>query len=225
MGGVFSLLIISAYALAVPHLAQAAPFATAGQFDQVTTIVAPKMRLQFVQSVKFKDGDIRLDKTDLAQVIPVTQIETPSTIYFYSSVAGTGEKSAVTEKMLPLLERMDSDTKSKLKGASKVGTETFEGYSCDLYKTTDSASREQVEFWVSKDPAFPFTIKTVATDKLLDKVTTVELENIGLNVKLDDSLFQVPASIKIVPASSQTKDAAPSASAAGASATDTNSKP
>jgi outer membrane lipoprotein-sorting protein len=92
---------------------------------------------------------------------------------------------------------MDADTKTKLKGAIKTGSDKYEGYSCDTYTTSDQKGAEQIKFWVSTDPSFPFTLKTVATDKTLNKVTTVDLENIGLNVKLDDSTFEVPKNIKM----------------------------
>jgi hypothetical protein len=215
------LTILIAGGVLMPLRGMAANFPTSGQFDQVTTIVAPRVKLTYVQSISFKGNNIRVDKTDLNQLIPLTQIETPDTVYLYSSAAGNGEKSPVTRALPPLLVRMDADTKAKLKMATKTGTDTFDGYKCDLYKTTEAGGGIQVEFWVSTDPNFPFTLKTVATDKTLNKVTTVNLENIGLNVNLDDSLFEVPHNIKIV--------AATPASSGGSSTTppagNTTSKP
>jgi hypothetical protein len=184
-------------AMLVTVAAQASPFSTSGQFDQVTTITAPRVQLKFVQTIRFKDGNIRVDKTDLSQFIPLTQIETVDTFYLYSMLSGTGEKSTIAEKLPPLLERMDSDTKSKLIGATKTGSETYDGYNCDTYSTSEDNGDVRIEFWVSKDPKFPFTLKTVATDKTLSKVTTVNLDNIDLNVELEDSLFEVPANIKL----------------------------
>jgi len=226
---VYGLLALSVCSIVLISIspASASEFPASGQFDQVTTITAPRMQLKFTQSISFKGPNIRVDKTDLAQLIPLTQIETPDTMYLFSSVAGTGEKSPITQKLPPLLERMDSDTKSKLKGASKIGTDSFEGYSCDIYKTSDANGEEQIEFWVSTDQKFPFTLKTVATDKLLGKVTTVDLENISLTANVADKLFLVPSSIKFAPPESQNqgKDTAPQAGTSAAPSTGTDTKP
>jgi hypothetical protein len=179
-------------------------FPTSGQFDEVTTITAPRLSLRLVDSISFKGSDIRVDKTDPTQFIPLTEIETPDETYVYSTLAGTGEKSAIVHKMPPLLLRMDEDIKNKLLGAVKTGVDTYDGNSCDTYTLTVPSNGEQIEFWVNKDPKFPFAVKTVMTDKARGKVTMVELEKIKLSGVIDDSIFVVPASIKITKASQST---------------------
>jgi len=196
-----SILAVCVTLVASPVFAQDGVFPISGQFDQVTTVTAPRFMLRYVQSVSFKGRNIRVDKTDLRQLIPLTQIETPGTMDLYSTVSGTGEESPIANNLPPLLDRMATDTKSKLSGATMSGKGTFEGYKCDIYKTTTGNGAEQIELWVNEDPKFPFTLKTIATDQALNKVTVVTLENIVLNEKLDDSFFQVPATIKIAPPS------------------------
>jgi outer membrane lipoprotein-sorting protein len=200
-----SLLCVLTAAIAVSALsierAQAVGFPTSGQFDQVNTISVPRMSVRIVQSISFKDGNIRLDSDDPNSFIPMTQIQTPDEVFVYCPLGTTGQKQVLTEKQPLLLDKMLADTKAKLLGATKVGTDTVEGYACDTYKMSQNNGQINIEFWVSTDPQFPFLLKTVETDSLLQKTTIVELQNIALNTNPDDSLFEVPAGIKFtVPA-------------------------
>ena len=192
-------LLLPASSAAV-HAAKTIGFPTSGQFDQVRTISVPRLSFRDVQSISFKGSSIRVDTADPSSYVPVTQIETPDAMYIYTPAAEEAEKIPITEKQPPLLERMNADTKSNLQGATKTGSGVFEGYNCDIYQTTANHGDEVVEIWVSKDPKFPFKLKTIATDKSLNKVTTIILQNISLNVPLDDNLFEIPDNVKIVSA-------------------------
>jgi outer membrane lipoprotein-sorting protein len=192
---------------------------TSGQFDQVNSITVARMSVRTVQSISFKGNYIRVDADDPNEYFPTTQIETPDMVYVYSPLGTAGQKIPIKEKQLPLLERMALDTKTKLAGATKSGTETVDGYACDVYKASAENNQLTLQFWVSTDPSFPFLIKTVENDSMLQKTTTVELQNIVLNNQIDDSLFDIPTNIKFTVPTPPTAPAPTSAVPAGSKST------
>jgi hypothetical protein len=97
-----------------------------------------------------------------------------------------------------------------VKGATKSGTDTVLGMPCTVYKMPLPGGGGTLEFWVSRDPKFPFVVKNVATSPAQGVVRTMQIQKIELNTKVDDAQFALPPGTKIVAGS----DGAPDAGAA-----------
>lgn len=76
----------------------------------------------------------------------------------------------------------------------KVGTETFAGDPCDIYEFKDPVNKENSKAWLSQTKNFPLKIEI----KTPQGVTKIEFKNIEVGITLDDSLFEIPADVKII---------------------------
>lgn len=79
------------------------------------------------------------------------------------------------------------------RGATLVGSETINGYACDLYRYTDPQAGETT-VWVWKEKQFP--VKLVMETP--EGTTVVELSNIRLNDAIAESVFQLPAGVPVM---------------------------
>jgi len=79
------------------------------------------------------------------------------------------------------------------RGATLVGSETVNGYACDMYRYTDPQTGETT-VWVWKEKQFP--VKIVMNG--LDGQSTVELSNIRLNASIPDADFQLPPGVQVM---------------------------
>ncbi len=76
----------------------------------------------------------------------------------------------------------------------KVGSETFAGETCDIYEFKDPVNGENSKAWLSQTKNFPLKIEINTPQG----VTKIEFRNIETGINLDDSLFEVPADVKII---------------------------
>lgn len=79
------------------------------------------------------------------------------------------------------------------RGATLVGSETVNGYPCDMYRYTDPQTGETA-VWVWKEQRFP--VKIVMNGPMGQ--STVELSNIQLNTAPPDADFQLPSGLQIM---------------------------
>lgn len=93
--------------------------------------------------------------------------------------------------------------------ARKVGSERIEGHMCDIYvrkEAGDGGNNASIRAWITRTLKPPMPLKVVRTVTMqrpgasLTRTTTVRLRNVKLNVPLADSLFVLPAGLKIVDA-------------------------
>jgi hypothetical protein len=73
----------------------------------------------------------------------------------------------------------------------KVGTETIDGKSCDVYQWTYQGTTTKE--WIWKDKSLPIKIETTSSYG----TTTTECKNIVFGT-LSNSLFELPAGVEIV---------------------------
>ena len=78
-------------------------------------------------------------------------------------------------------------------GATLVSSETLGDYECDVYTYQDPTYRGENKAWVWKEAPFPIKIE-LENGGLLQ---TMEYSNINLDLKVDDSYFQVPPGTSI----------------------------
>ena len=74
-----------------------------GQFDQVTSISAPRLTMRYVETITFKGTRIRVDRMDPTQFINYTEIEDGLTDWSYVPSQGTAIKSDLKAKGPSLL--------------------------------------------------------------------------------------------------------------------------
>jgi len=79
-------------------------------------------------------------------------------------------------------------------GAVKTGSETVNGYPCDIYEYKDKQSGADVTAWVWKEKEFP--VKMVLAGPGID--SQVLFSNIRVNEPISDEMFEVPRSQKTV---------------------------
>ncbi len=78
--------------------------------------------------------------------------------------------------------------------AERTGSETIDGHACDIYRYTDSETRELTTAWVWKDKMFPVKFETEGADGK----TLVELSNIQLGAAVPDAAFQLPDGVQVM---------------------------
>ena len=82
----------------------------------------------------------------------------------------------------------------KENNASKLGSETVNGYPCDIYEFFEPISRGKSKAWVWTGKNFPVKIEVDTPQGL----TIVTFANIQLDTEIDDELFKVPSSVQII---------------------------
>lgn len=82
----------------------------------------------------------------------------------------------------------------KENGGQKVGSEKVGNYETDVYTFNEPNIKKPGKAWVWREKNFPVKIEVQAPEA----VTTIELENINLDAKIDDSNFDLPKDVKLL---------------------------
>lgn len=90
--------------------------------------------------------------------------------------------------------------------ARRIGSETIDGHVCDIYtrREGERGHSASVKAWITRTLKPPMPLKVVRQVTLerpnasLSQTVTVRLRNLKLNPSLPDSLFKLPAGMKIV---------------------------
>ena len=206
---------------AMPLLkADAATLPTSGTFDEVTTITANHLTVKMVKSVTFKGANYRMDSTML-DLTPYSRIMDNNTMYSYLPNQQTAMRKVSTEKEVGLPEQLWAQKNAFLQGATKGGLDTVSGFPCDIYSKPQSSSDVSFRVWISRDPRFPFVVKTETIDHKQGVTQIQVVENIKLNTPVSDSVFALPKSTKLVdaPADDQGAGAGTGTASAGSAPT------
>lgn len=104
---------------------------------------------------------------------------------------------------IPISEMLDqmpvNQNYKDIPGLQRIGSEQLNGKDCDVYEYMQKNVKSKI--WVEKDIDFPVKSETI-TDK--GKVTSY-MSNIKRHLDLDDSLFILPAGIKVMDMAEQLK--------------------
>jgi outer membrane lipoprotein-sorting protein len=91
-------------------------------------------------------------------------------------------------------------------GARKVGSETLEGYPCDIYARRQSGQGETASLraWITRSLQPPLPLKVVRQvtiqrpNATLSQTQTVRIRRLRLNPAVPDSLFTLPKGVRVV---------------------------
>lgn len=78
------------------------------------------------------------------------------------------------------------------RNAKLIGTDTINGYSCDVYRYTDPANGDTTTAWVWKGKQFPIKLEQQGRQG----VTSAEMSNIQFDPLIPDAAFQLPSGVK-----------------------------
>lgn len=178
----------------------AAALPTSGQFDEVSTIIGPRVTIKITKTVTFKGNNYRLDSQQ-PDMVQYSRIMDNGTIYSYlpdeqtaMRMPAAGEDQSLPSELLAQKDKIVHD-------GTKSGTDTVSGFPCDIYTAPLPASAgATVRIWVSKDPRFPFIVKTQTVQHKDDVTDTEEITNVRLNTPISDAIFALPKDTKVVDA-------------------------
>ncbi len=78
--------------------------------------------------------------------------------------------------------------------AERIGTDTIDGHSCEIYRFTDPSVQGTTTAWVWTEKQFPLKLEI---DGPKGK-TLVELSNIQVGVAVPDATFELPAGVQVM---------------------------
>ncbi|HNX80641.1 MAG TPA: DUF4412 domain-containing protein [Candidatus Omnitrophota bacterium] len=105
---------------------------------------------------------------------------------------GTAMKMPAEKIKEQMAESHDTTDYRNIPGIKKVGDETIDGVSCEVF--TYVRSEANAKIWVSRDIDFP--IKSEVQTK--DGTVITQNRNIRKNASINDGLFQLPAGVQLM---------------------------
>lgn len=203
--GIVAACLLGSCALAVCATpAGAAVLPRFGQFDEVSTIVAPRLTVKITKTVTFKGDDYRLDSTRI-DMIPYSRILAHGTIYSYLPDEQTAMRATPLQKEPSLPDQLLEQKEEAVSHGTKVGTDTVAGFTCDIYSEQMPAGDDStVRVWVSRSPRFPFIVKTVSINQKQGVEDTEQITDVRLDTPILDTVFMLPKDTKVVDAPQNT---------------------
>jgi hypothetical protein len=177
--------------------AAASPIPTSGEFDQIQTIVTPRLTIKSVDHVTFKGIRYKMDSVDPQSFDPFQDIDDGQSYYHFVPAATSAARIVFKGKQPGALDELKAETDSKLQGMTKSGNAEVSGYSCNIY-TKDLGGGASVTMYLSTDAQFPYIVKTTLKVPGKDLVQTNEIDNIKLGSLVDDATFLLPKGTKII---------------------------
>jgi hypothetical protein len=139
--------------------------AKTGQFDEILTITVqgatdatPRLTERTVATTQFKGLSVRIDTVDNKYYRPIEMVSDGQFQYVYDPSAHSAIRKALTIAPDSVPAQLKKKADSLVAGATKSGSETVDGYPCDVYTTTVENGTVQVKMWLSKDPHFPYVV-------------------------------------------------------------------
>ena len=158
-------------------------------YDQETT----QGRQVTTGKVSMKDEMFRMDTTAEGQTMAI--IHNASGTYTYMPAEGMAMKLAALNASQRPIEHADNYPQYlQERHAERIGTETVDGHSCEVYRFTDPEIQGTVTAWVWIEKQFP--IKMEIDDG--SAKTLVEIRNVQLGAVIPDAAFQLPADVQVM---------------------------
>lgn len=185
-------------AIGAPAASAALP--KSGQFDEVSTISASRLTVKITKTVTFKGNNYRIDSRRI-DLIPYSRILDNGTIYSYlpdeqaaMRMPAADQEPSLPDQLLAQKEQVEHD-------GTRSGADTVDGFACEIYsQPAPSGEDATIRVWVSKDPRFPFIVKTLSIDHKQGVTDTEEIANVKLNAPISDTVFALPKDTKIMDA-------------------------
>lgn len=160
--------------------------------------------MKITKTITFKGANYRIDSTRI-DMIPYSRILDDGTLYSYLPGEQTAMKATAPQKEPSLPDQLLAQKQQVIQGATKSGTDTIAGFTCDIYAAHMPAGDDStVHVWVSRDPRFPFIVKTVSVNQKQGVTDTEQITDVRLNTPISDTAFVLPKDTKVVDAPENT---------------------
>ena len=176
-----------AFALVMSCAGAASAFSVS--YDQQATTKGMVIR----SAVRLKDGRFRAEST--MEGIKSGVIRNDSGVYQYLPDQHLAMRlPALDPAQYPLGEPEDYQEYLDQNEAQRVGSETINGYPCDIYEFNDQG--DLITAWVWTE--HPFPVKVVQRGAGGGGLMTVELSNIQIDAPIGEDTFQLPPDVKVM---------------------------
>ena len=163
--------------------------AFSASYDQTVT----QGRQVTTGTVSMKDEMFRMDTTAEGQA--AVTLRNASGTYTYLPAEGMAMKlAALNPSQQPVEGAEDYLQYLTQRQAEKIGNETVDGHTCDIYRFNDTETKGTVTAWVWTEKQFP--IKMEFDDG--SAKTLVEIRNVQLGAAIPDAAFQLPADVQVM---------------------------
>ncbi len=170
-------------------LAGARADAFSASYDQKVT----QGRQVVAGRVTMKDEMFRMEATVDGQA--AVTIRNASGVYMYLPAEGMAMKmSGLNPSQQPIQHGENYQQYLRDRQAERIGSETVDGHSCDVYRFTDPAIAGTTTAWVWIEKQFPLRMEVDDSDGK----TVIELTNIELGVAVADTAFELPANVQVM---------------------------
>ena len=148
--------------------------------------ISSKSMPQKVSSTYYKKGDSLRIEMDIQgqQSITIAKKGRPAYIYYPS------ENMAIPVSLPENVFYEEADY-SRGPGVRLIGEETIRGIACDVYEKDSSGHKTKI--WIDKNIEFPVKIQVLDPEG-----ANIDYSDVAINIPLDDSLFTLPAGVKII---------------------------
>ena len=188
-------LLLSASALALtPSNAASGP--KSGMYDQVETIVTPRVTMKTSSRLTFKGNKFRIEATSPQDFVPYIDIVDGQSLYHFVPLAKEAARNDLPKASLSPIEVLQQETQRILQTAVKTGQTAVGDINCIAYTLTFPDGGKGT-FYQDTDPKFPFFIKEVIVHPERQMTDTTTFENIKLDVPVADTEFTLPTGTKI----------------------------
>ena len=187
------LLATGAFTLA-PSQAASAP--KSGEYDQVETIVTPRVTMRTSSRLTFKGNKFRIEATSPQDFVPYIDIVDGQSLYHYVPLAKEAARNDLPKSSLSPIEVLQQETQHILQTATKTGQTAVGDINCISYTLTFPDGGKGT-FYQDTDPKFPFFIKEVIVHPERQMTDTTTFENIKLDTPVADTEFTLPTGTKI----------------------------
>lgn len=168
-------------------------------FDQTITsnTKMPNMNSKF-----YKKGDKIRMEMEMANGIKNVMIKTADKFYSVDLARGvamampfSGEMQAKMSESLDKFDKTPEQFKEYIENnqMKKIGMDTVNGQLCDVYESSAVAGNN-LKMWIAQNNTFPVRTEITTSE---GKIVS-DFKNVKINPSLDDSLFQIPAGVKVM---------------------------
>lgn len=168
---------------------QSAAWAFSVTYDQQVTLGHRVMR----SKVMVADQRARIEST--MEGIEHIILKNDHDIYSYMPKTGVAMRLPSLEPSQGVVEHPE-DYLGYLNehNAKLIGSETVNGYACDVYTFVDPTNRAGTKVWVWKEKQFPVKLEQQTPEGTM----LLELTNIQLDTHVPDSAFELPSGVQLM---------------------------
>jgi hypothetical protein len=177
-----------------------------GTWTIVSTIVSPHATYKSTDQFTFKGKRFRLETSDPSNYYSFDLIDDGQSYYQYDPIQKAALRQTSTTAPPAPLDTLKQETAEKLNGATKTDSSTAEGFACDVYSAEPLGQGTSVTLYLSKDPRFPYIVKSVLVIPQEGITRTNEITDVQLDLPVGDNEFTLPQNTKIVTAPAPSAD-------------------